>query len=91
MSTGYLETTRNVYKEAAENPQAGLCCTTTSVWQLPGLDIPKKMQEMNYGCGSTVHPRDLVNNPNILYWVLAAAWNCCNSPTLAARKTASWA
>ncbi len=67
MSTGYLETTRNVYKEAAENPQAGLCCTTTPVWQLPGLDIPKKMQEMNYGCGSTVHPRDLVNNPKILY------------------------
>ena len=25
------------------------------------------MQEMNYGCGSTVHPRDLVNNPKILY------------------------
>lgn len=26
-----------------------------------------KMLEMNYGCGSTVNPRDLVNNPNILY------------------------
>jgi SAM-dependent methyltransferase len=25
------------------------------------------MQEMNYGCGNTVHPRDLVNNPKILY------------------------
>ena len=25
------------------------------------------MLEMNYGCGTTVHPRDLVNNPNILY------------------------
>ncbi|MDB4495820.1 arsenosugar biosynthesis arsenite methyltransferase ArsM, partial [Flavobacteriaceae bacterium] len=23
--------------------------------------------EMNYGCGSTVHPRDLVNNPKIAY------------------------
>lgn len=22
---------------------------------------------MNYGCGSTVHPRDLINDPNILY------------------------
>ena len=22
---------------------------------------------MNYGCGSTVNPRDLVNNPKILY------------------------
>lgn len=67
MELTYLETTKNVYKEAAENPQAGLCCTTTPVWQLPGLDIPVKMQQMNYGCGSTVHPRDLVNNPKILY------------------------
>ncbi len=67
MSTTYLETTRNVYKEAAENPNVGLCCTTTPVWQLPGLDIPKRMLEMNYGCGSTVNPRDLVNNPRILY------------------------
>lgn len=67
MSTTYLETTRNVYKEAAENPQLGLCCTTTPVWQLPGLSIPSRMLEMNYGCGSTVHPRDLVNNPQILY------------------------
>ena len=67
MQQGYLETTKNVYKEAAENPQVGLCCTTTPVWQLPGLSIPKKMLEMNYGCGSTVNPRDLVNNPKILY------------------------
>ena len=67
MSTTYLETTKNVYKEAAENPQIGLCCTTTPIWQLPGLDIPVRMQQMNYGCGSTVHPRDLVNNPKILY------------------------
>ena len=66
MSTTYLETTKNVYKEAAENPQVGLCCTTTPIWQLPGLDIPVRMQ-MNYGCGSTVHPRDLVNSPKILY------------------------
>ena len=63
----YLTTTINVYKEAAETPQIGLCCTTTPVWQLPGLSIPKKMLEMNYGCGSTVNPRDLVNNPRILY------------------------
>ena len=63
----YLETTKNVYKEAAENPDVGLCCTTTPIWQLPGLDIPKIMLEMNYGCGSTVHPRDLVNNPKVLY------------------------
>lgn len=59
--------TRDVYKEAALTPQQGLCCTTTPVWQLPGLAIPKKMLEMNYGCGSTVHPRDLAGNPALLY------------------------
>jgi SAM-dependent methyltransferase len=63
----YLETTKNIYKEAAENPHIGLCCTTTPVWQLPDLVIPKKMLEMNYGCGSTVHPRDLANRPTVLY------------------------
>jgi SAM-dependent methyltransferase len=63
----YLETTHDVYKEAALTPDVGLCCTTTPIWQLPGLDMPTKMLEMNYGCGSTVHPRDLVNDPTILY------------------------
>jgi ubiquinone/menaquinone biosynthesis C-methylase UbiE len=63
----YLETTKNVYKEAALKPDVGLCCTTTPVWQLPDLDMPGIMLEMNYGCGSTVNPRDLANNPNILY------------------------
>ena len=67
MELSYLETTKNVYKDAAENPNIGLCCTTTPIWQLPGLDIPVIMQQMNYGCGSTVNPRDLVNNPKILY------------------------
>ncbi len=63
----YLETTKDIYKKAAETPDVGLCCTTTPIWAFPGLDIPKRMQEMNYGCGSTVHPRDLINKPKILY------------------------
>ncbi len=63
----YLETTKNVYKEAALNPDKGLCCTTTPIWQLPGLNIPEKMLEMNYGCGSTVNPADLANDPTVLY------------------------
>lgn len=67
MSSSYLETTKEVYKKAAETPDVGLCCTTTPIWQLPGLEIPKIMQQMNYGCGSTVHPRDLVNSPSVLY------------------------
>ena len=66
MST-YLETAAEVYKQAALKPDVGLCCTTSPIWLLPELSIPKIMQEMNYGCGSTVHPRDLVNSPTILY------------------------
>lgn len=63
----YLKTTEDVYRKAALQPEVGLCCTTTPVWQLPGLDIPRRMLEMNYGCGSTIHPRDLVNEPTVLY------------------------
>lgn len=63
----YLETTHNVYKAAALTPDVGLCCTTNPIWELPGLKIPKIMQDMNYGCGSTVHARDLTNNPKMLY------------------------
>jgi SAM-dependent methyltransferase len=67
MRDSYLSTAKDVYKEAALNPEKGLCCTTTPVWQLPDLEIPGKMLEMNYGCGSTVNPRDLINDPSILY------------------------
>ncbi len=63
----YLETTHNLYKEAAVTPNVGLCCTTNPIWELPGLKIPKIMQQMNYGCGSTVHARDLTNEPKTLY------------------------
>lgn len=63
----YLEATNDLYREAALAPNVGLCCTTNPVWELPGLKIPNIMQEMNYGCGSTVHARDLTNNPKILY------------------------
>lgn len=63
----YLKTTKDIYKNAALSPDVGLCCTTTPIWQFPELKIPSIMQEMNYGCGSTVHPRDLINNPKILY------------------------
>ena len=56
-----------MYRKAAIDPDVGLCCTTTPVWQLPGLEIPGIMKEMNYGCGSTVHARDLINNPRVLY------------------------
>lgn len=67
MKDSYFDTVSDVYKSAAENPDVGLCCTTTPIWRLPDLHIPPKMLEMNYGCGSTVHPGDLVDNPTVLY------------------------
>ena len=63
----YLETTKDVYRKAAETPDVGLCCTTTPIWKFPGLEIPRIMQEMNYGCGSTIHARDLIDNPTVMY------------------------
>ncbi|MFQ5671232.1 MAG: arsenosugar biosynthesis arsenite methyltransferase ArsM [Acidobacteriota bacterium] len=64
---GYLKTARDFYRQAAEVPDAGLCCTTNPTWSLPDLEIPETMLEMNYGCGTTVHPRDLANAPQVLY------------------------
>ncbi len=63
----YLEVTKDVYKKAAESPDIGLCCTTSPIWKLPELEMPNIMLEMNYGCGTTVNPRDLADNPTILY------------------------
>lgn len=64
----YLETVAQFYSAVAQVPQAGLCCVQSSPlnW-LPELKIPQPMQEMNYGCGSTLHPQELVNQPTILY------------------------
>lgn len=67
MGSTYLTTTENLYRDAALRPDVGLCCTTTPMQALPGLEMPKIMQEMNYGCGSTVNAKDLINNPRILY------------------------
>jgi ubiquinone/menaquinone biosynthesis C-methylase UbiE len=63
----YLKTTAQFYAEAAETPQVGLCCVSTPPLQLPGLKLPEIMQQMNYGCGSTVHPMELFGEPTVLY------------------------
>ncbi|MGA0031356.1 MAG: arsenosugar biosynthesis arsenite methyltransferase ArsM [Flavobacteriaceae bacterium] len=63
----YLDATHKLYSEVAQTPDVGLCCTTSPIWQLPGLTIPKIMQDMNYGCGTTVSASDLVGSPTILY------------------------
>ena len=63
----YLETAAQFYSEVAQTPQVGLCCVQSTPLQLPGLKITCQMQQMNYGCGTTVHPTELVNQPTVLY------------------------
>ena len=63
----YLKTVEEVYAEAARQPNADLCCTRSPLWHFPDLRIPSIMQEMNYGCGSTVDPRDLRGSDTIVY------------------------
>jgi SAM-dependent methyltransferase len=63
----YLDATAQFYAEAAATPQVGLCCVSTPPLQLPGLTVPEIMQQMNYGCGSTVHPAELAGSPAVLY------------------------
>jgi SAM-dependent methyltransferase len=67
MSHDYRDAVRDVYAEAALEPDASLCCVEGAVWTLPGLVVPQRMLEMNYGCGSTVHPSDLAGSRPILY------------------------
>lgn len=63
----YLETAAQFYSEVAQTPEVGLCCVQSTPLQLPGLKIPLVMQEMNYGCGTTVHTNELANQPTVLY------------------------
>jgi SAM-dependent methyltransferase len=65
--SSYLEVVKEVYAEAALQPDGGLCCTSNPTWQLPELRVPRRMLEMNYGCGSTVDPRDLKTGDTVLY------------------------
>jgi len=66
-TSDYLETVERLYAQAAVTPQAKLCCTLTPPWKLPGLSVPKAMLERNYGCGTTIHPRDLAGVARVLY------------------------
>jgi ubiquinone/menaquinone biosynthesis C-methylase UbiE len=63
----YLQTVADVYAEAARQPDAELCCTQSPAWALPDLKIPEAMLAMNYGCGSTVNPRDLHADATVVY------------------------
>ncbi len=63
----YLESAAEFYRQVAETPDVGLCCVQSTPLQLPGLKVPTIMQEMNYGCGTTVHPTELYGEPSVLY------------------------
>jgi predicted double-glycine peptidase len=49
----YLDATNDLYKNAALTPDVGLCCTTTQFGNFRFRNS-MIMQEMNYGCGSTI-------------------------------------
>jgi SAM-dependent methyltransferase len=63
----YLKTVETVYAEAARAPDGSLCCTASPRWRFPDLRVPPVMQQMDYGCGSTVDPRDLDAGDTVLY------------------------
>lgn len=65
--SNYLATVEAVYADAAQNPDTSLCCAESPLWRLPGLRVPEAMLAMNYGCGSTVDPRDLSADDTVLY------------------------
>ena len=66
MSDYRIEVER-LYAEAANVPMSSLCCTQVPPWKLPGLRVPQGMLDRNYGCGSTVNPRDLADAERVLY------------------------
>lgn len=63
----YRSTVEDLYRAAAATPDATLCCVSVPPWRMPDLQIPDVMFEMNYGCGSTVAPRDVPNDGAVLY------------------------
>jgi SAM-dependent methyltransferase len=67
MRPDYRNVVEDLYAMAAQNPQASLCCTTTPIWHLPDLNVPQAMLERNYGCGTTIDPRDLIGAKRALY------------------------
>jgi SAM-dependent methyltransferase len=63
----YHAAVQDVYRRAAQSPDATLCCVPQTPRYLPGLLIPPIMHEMNYGCGTTIHLQDMQPEQRILY------------------------
>jgi len=83
----YLEATRKLYAEAAATPDDQLCCVSTPPWRMPDLEIPDIMHEMNYGCGTTVHPRDVPDDAPELYIGVGGGLELLQFASLARRST----
>ena len=81
----YLETTQELYREAALAPQASLCCSSSTPYALPGLVVPEAMTEMNYGCGTTVSVRDMRSDMTVLYVGIGGDWRHCSLPNFTRR------
>ncbi|MCA9295523.1 MAG: SAM-dependent methyltransferase, partial [Phycisphaerales bacterium] len=63
----YHNTIQDVYRKAATAPAQSLCCVPQATRHLPGLDIPRIMHDMNYGCGTTVHLQDMRQGQTVAY------------------------
>jgi ubiquinone/menaquinone biosynthesis C-methylase UbiE len=63
----YHITIQDVYRKAATAPAPSLCCVPQANRYLPGLDIPRIMHDMNYGCGTTVHLQDMRQGQKVAY------------------------
>lgn len=51
--------TVDLYTKAAQTPDSSLCCVSTPPFRARDLSIPPIMEEMNYGCGTTVQAADI--------------------------------
>jgi SAM-dependent methyltransferase len=63
----FRDHTRALYAAAARTPDASLCCNSAPPWRLPGLSVHRGMLARNYGCGSTIHARELADVRLVLY------------------------
>ncbi|MEO0604270.1 MAG: arsenosugar biosynthesis arsenite methyltransferase ArsM, partial [Myxococcota bacterium] len=82
----YLQAAKDLYAAAALTPDDQLCCVSTPPWHMPDLVIPDVMVEMNYGCGTTVHPRDIPAEGPVVYLGVGGGLELVQFASLARRS-----
>ena len=82
----YLKATIDLYTDVANTPDDTRCCVSTPPWRMPDLDIPDEMFDMNYGCGTTVHPRDIPDDGAVLYLGVGGGLELLQFASLARRS-----